>query len=155
MLLLTAFSRLIVHPHWLFTSKPHPEEGNKLHEKNSRPVSTRQTKTVHALYCCEHEVAGIFLNQGRFLLEDRGWQNEVEEKKTTMTVYKSNRTSHKCKTLLPPLNSVCSQSLKGEIQVKSLKRGGGASVALWLADYSYSMTVLTNHVCKWSANRFE
>ncbi len=45
MLLLTAFSHLIAHPHRLFTSKPHPEERNKGHEKNSRPVSTRKTKS--------------------------------------------------------------------------------------------------------------
>lgn len=109
MLLLTAFSHLIAHPHRLFTSKPHPEEGNKLHEKTVGPYQPeRQKATVHALNCCECEVAGVFLHQGRFLLEGKGRQNEVGlDEKIKSTVHKSNRRPNICKTTFS-FNSISS-----------------------------------------------
>lgn len=165
MLLLTAFSRLIVHPHWLLTSKPHPEEGNKLQEKTVGPCQPdRQKTTVRALYCCKCEVAGIFFTSGAFSLIREGTS---KGEKIYIYIYRQYIKSIgdqinvkplflSTASLLRPLNSLCSHwDSEWRNTVKSLKRGGGASTALWLADYSNITTVLTNHVCKWSANRLE
>ncbi len=161
MLLLTAFSHLIAHPHRLFTSKPHPEEGNKWHEKTVGPYQPeRQKATVKALYCCECEVAGVFLgskflHQCIFTSGTSKWSRPKWERKKS-TVHKSNRRPNKCKTTFS-LNSISSAPF--ELIVFSLrvwrekyrwKVSREEAVPPWCCDWSITPTVQqcsTNHVC--------